>query len=590
MNKIIENKKVCVILIILLFLIVLFFCCNFFLRKNKLLENDEKLIFENITNKKEIGKLNSIKESNANIYYDISYPKVGNSKIDNKIENVLDELKNDIDKEFICDCSTIDHYYFVDYETYVGPNNIMSLVINEKMEQDNLKMVKDKVYSYIFDLKSGEILEKDDVFKGGYVHKLNEYIDSQDKINNNDFNYIINNDKIILIDYDVEIPIDELNEFLKIDLTLSDEYSSDFIEPEYEIINKEQQVTGDIVVYSEDSMNREIIGNVSLNTILKVYSKSDKGYSMILFDGKIGFIETKYLKDVMVKDESNEEEIVEKVVYVIMDVNVRSEASVKSELLGELKVGDEVTKVGENNNFTKILYKGGFAYVSSSCISLVKIEKRPIKLNVPPQGNIDNSKPMVALSFDDGPSIKSTTKILDILEKYNVRATFFDLGSLMIKYPDIVRREASLGEVGTHTYSHKNLNKASNEDILKEMNLSREAFIKVLGYEPILLRTPYGNANANVKAMVDMPIIGWSVDTLDWKYRNKDLILNEIDKYGNLDGKIILMHSIYSSTADAVEVLIPDLLDKGYQVVSVSELAYYKGYTLETGTTYYNFK
>ena len=87
-----------------------------------------------------------------------------------------------------------------------------------------------------------------------------------------------------------------------------------------------------------------------------------------------------------------------------------------------------------------------------------------------------------------------------------------------------------------------------------------------------------------------MAIINWNVDSLDWKYRNKDLTLNEIDKFGNLDGKIILMHSIHNETADAVEVLVPDLLDRGYQVVSISELAYYKGYTLETGTIYYGFK
>ena len=196
----------------------------------------------------------------------------------------------------------------------------------------------------------------------------------------------------------------------------------------------------------------------------------------------------------------------------------------------------------------------------------------------------------VALTFDDGPNPVSTPMILDTLEKYKVHATFFDLGNLVVRYPDVVKREALNGEVGTHTYSHKNLNTLSVDAINQELKLSREASKKVLGTEPILLRPPYGNANATVKALANMPIINWDVDSLDWKYRNKDLTLNEIYKYGNLDGRIILMHSIYTSTAEAVAILVPDLLDKGYQIVSVSEMATYRGYTLQTGTIYHNFR
>ncbi len=161
----------------------------------------------------------------------------------------------------------------------------------------------------------------------------------------------------------------------------------------------------------------------------------------------------------------------------------------------------------------------------------------------------------------------------------------------MLRYPDVVKREAAIGEVGTHTYSHKNLNKLTKEQLIAELNKSKEAYKQVLGTYPVLMRPPYGNANNLVKATInDMVIINWDVDSLDWKYRNKDKTLYEIDKYGDLNGKIILMHSIHKETADAVEILIPDLIDRGYQIVTVSQLATYKGYTLKTGTIYYNFK
>ncbi len=106
-----------------------------------------------------------------------------------------------------------------------------------------------------------------------------------------------------------------------------------------------------------------------------------------------------------------------------------------------------------------------------------------------------------------------------------------------------------------------------------------------------MLRPPYGNANVFVRQHItDMAIINWNVDSLDWKYRNKDLTLNEIYKYGDLNGKIILMHSIHAATAETVEILVPELLNRGYQIVTVSELAKYKGYTLQTGKIYYDFK
>ena len=105
-----------------------------------------------------------------------------------------------------------------------------------------------------------------------------------------------------------------------------------------------------------------------------------------------------------------------------------------------------------------------------------------------------------------------------------------------------------------------------------------------------MFRLPYGNVNLKVKENLEYPLIKWNVDSLDWKSRNKNKILTQIRNTGSYDGKIILLHSIYGTTADAVETLVPELIDKGYQLVTVSELAYYKGYKIiKTAQEYTHF-
>lgn len=215
--------------------------------------------------------------------------------------------------------------------------------------------------------------------------------------------------------------------------------------------------------------------------------------------------------------------------------------------------------------------------------------KKELKDNVK-KSNIDPTKPMVALTFDDGPNPVSTPHIIEILKNNHAKATFFDLGVLILNYPDIVKNEESIGcEVGSHTFDHIDLNKLDENGIKYEIEKSKEAFNLVLGHDFKLLRAPYGNINDLVKNTINYPLINWNVDTLDWKIRNKDAIINELRNKGDLNGKIILMHSIYSSTADAMEVMVPELIQKGYQLVTVSELFEAKGVDLKSGTIYYGF-
>ncbi|WP_304507060.1 polysaccharide deacetylase family protein [Anaerotignum sp.] len=215
-------------------------------------------------------------------------------------------------------------------------------------------------------------------------------------------------------------------------------------------------------------------------------------------------------------------------------------------------------------------------------------ETEPIQPIEKPEREIDPDKPMVALTFDDGPKPAQTERILDALEKYGVVATFFDLGSLVEAYPDTVKRELELGcEVGSHSYSHKNFNTLSEEAIAEDVKKTEEAFRNTIGVEPTVFRPPYGNCNDFVKEHIPLAMVTWSVDTLDWKSKDPDAIMKVIRSQGDLDGKVILMHGIYETSAEATEELVPYLLKQGYQLVTVSEMAQYKhGEQLEAGKLY----
>lgn len=201
---------------------------------------------------------------------------------------------------------------------------------------------------------------------------------------------------------------------------------------------------------------------------------------------------------------------------------------------------------------------------------------------------VDPNKPMVALTFDDGPGPR-TTELLNQLKKYNAHATFFMLGKNVTKYSDAVKQMLQDGnELGNHSYDHQQLTKIDAEAIAKEVNDTNENIKNICGSPATLLRPPYGAINDTVKSSVGMPMILWNVDTLDWKTRNAQSTIDEVMK--NLkDGDIILMHDIHTETIDAALELIPKLEEEGYQLVTVSEMAAAKNKTLENGTAYSSF-
>ena len=200
---------------------------------------------------------------------------------------------------------------------------------------------------------------------------------------------------------------------------------------------------------------------------------------------------------------------------------------------------------------------------------------------------IDPEKPMIALTFDDGPG-KYSRQFADLLEKYNGHATFFVLGANVSSFDQSLKYVYDKGnEIASHTHNHKNLNKHTAETVRSEIEKADQAIYDAIGAYPTLIRAPYGNANGSVLKIGNRPFIKWNLDTEDWKSRNAQAVKNMILNYV-ADGDIILMHEIYESTYDGLALALEELSKQGYQFVTVSELMHYRGVKPEVNT-YFSF-
>lgn len=196
---------------------------------------------------------------------------------------------------------------------------------------------------------------------------------------------------------------------------------------------------------------------------------------------------------------------------------------------------------------------------------------------------------VVALTFDDGPSTATTPRLLDILKGKSVKATFFVLGTMAQKAPEILRREAAEGhEVASHTPYHNQQTSLSVAQIRAEALEMDRIFTEVLGTVPPFTRPPYGAYNQTVQNAIGQPLIIWSVDPRDWQYRDASVVCTNVVS-GTFDGAVILVHDIHASTVEAVPCIIDTLRAQGYEFLTVSELAAYRDVPLVNGGVYGKF-
>ena len=258
-------------------------------------------------------------------------------------------------------------------------------------------------------------------------------------------------------------------------------------------------------------------------------------------------------------------------------VGKKSELTIKGDIIGTVKWATSDKSVATVKDGKITAKKVGTAKITAT----VGGKKLTCKVTV--------RKPMVALTFDDGPS-KHTEKLLDTFEKYGGKGTFFVVGNRIDSYKSVLKRTAKEGhEIGGHSWDHSQLTKLSASAVKKQLVNTDKKILKVAGVEPTIVRVPYGATNSTVLTACKnqgLSAIQWSVDTLDWKYRNVDTVYKNVMSTVE-DGDIILLHDIHGTTVDAMKKVIPALIEEGYELVTVSELLTYGGSDLKAGKVYY---
>lgn len=198
----------------------------------------------------------------------------------------------------------------------------------------------------------------------------------------------------------------------------------------------------------------------------------------------------------------------------------------------------------------------------------------------------------IALTFDDGPRVDSdkTTKVLNLLKKYNAHATFFVVGQYVSAGAEVLKQEVAQGcEIGNHSWDHSNLAELPMKKVNRQYNKTAALVKKLVGYDIKLLRPPYGAISDKMRKSLKHPMVLWNVDTLDWKSKNPKKILKMVKKHVK-DGDIILMHDIHPTTAKSLETVLPWLVKNGYDILTVSELAKRKGAVMNNGKAYGGFQ
>lgn len=202
----------------------------------------------------------------------------------------------------------------------------------------------------------------------------------------------------------------------------------------------------------------------------------------------------------------------------------------------------------------------------------------PVRAETEVYRSVKTDSMRIALTFDDGPHPYLTDRILNTLDQYGVKATFFMVGVNVQNYPNTARKVLSRGhEVGNHTFSHPLVTKLSQSGLEHEISACEDALEELCEYRPHLFRPPEGALTASVSDCTeqgDYSLVLWSLDTRDWEVKNTQKIVRTV-----LDqvqaGDIILMHDyigVGSKTPEALEILLPELIARGYEPVTVSEL------------------
>jgi len=314
-------------------------------------------------------------------------------------------------------------------------------------------------------------------------------------------------------------------------------------------------------LFKYPSPSAQKIGQLYESSLLVVYGTAPGGWSYVQYGHDYGYVATNMLK---------KPTVTKKQVNAPKGAIIHLTASPSGEVLGKLAhktivqqytivAGWAYVEAGEQKGYIK----------ASELTDLKIIDNKVYNKGVPVA---KGAKKRVALTFDDGPDAKVTPQILAILKKYNVKATFFMVGKNASNNPKTAEQVYKEGhEIGNHTWNHPKLTNLAKASVKEEVDRTSNAIYKAIGQYPTVFRPPYGATSDQVRSVITMPSILWSIDTLDWKHRNADKILTYVKASVN-DGSIILMHDIHQTTADGLENVILYLQKQGYECVTVSDI------------------
>ncbi len=385
----------------------------------------------------------------------------------------------------------------------------------------------------------------------------------------------------------------------------------------------EDQAINDRVQVLIDEITEDIKENVVQANEIKV----DYDYTL-LEDGVFSFLftmeKTKYLQegsevsydyysflwDVDLKEDLQD--------YYAADVLERLTKEVRYEIQSNTLLSDEVFTLAfyestmdivsgieafyiDNENVYVYINEGAFAahedieiVYSLEEVSLVDQQLQQVGENLItiPMRFIDPNKPMIALTYDDGPRAGVTDEIVYYLNDYGQNATFFMLGSRIANKDELIIDMINGGnDAATHSMTHENLNKLTDEELSYQLEEPANMIYSLSEGEYVvtLHRPPYGASNDEVKSKSKYPFILWNIDSLDWKHHSVDESVNIILESAS-DGDIILLHDLYFQAVDITKIIVPELIERGFQIVSASQLAQAKGVTLEPGKAYRSIK
>lgn len=228
----------------------------------------------------------------------------------------------------------------------------------------------------------------------------------------------------------------------------------------------------------------------------------------------------------------------------------------------------------------------GLSVLAFLLLFVCAIQRQNEAVPVDASAGVEQSPPLIALTFDDGPRRDTTTGLLDGLAQRGVHATFFLIGEQLIGNEDLVRRMEREGhQIGIHTYDHVRLLGLNQSDFDAQVDKTRQMLKAVLGHNDFVLRPPYGLYDEGVRTMAECPIILWSIDPEDWGDKNADRITRHILDNA-VDGSIILLHDIYPTSVEAALRVVDELHAQGYMFVTVDQLFAERGIELKHGEVY----